>query len=201
MITLRILGIVIALLAVGYTFRLFNQGRLRRLDLFIAWIVAAAVIGLGTYPDIFAPVFDVLNFAEGDNRRLLGVLVISNVVLFLLYLRAMALVDTTHRDLNRLVRALGQREFEGEGHPELKDADIAVIIPAYNEAATIEEVLKGMPKEVAGLHVVAVVVDDGAQDDTEAIAREHGAVAAHAINRGQGAGLLTGHARAGRGGA
>lgn len=201
MIALRILGIVIALLSVAYTFRLFNQSRLRRLDLFIAWMVAAAVIALGVYPDIFAPVFDALNFTEGNNRRLLGVLVISNVVLFLLYLRTMALVDTTHQDLNRLVRALGQREFAGEGHQELENADIAVIIPAYNEAATIEDVLKGIPKEVAGLRVVAVVVNDGSKDDTEAIAREHGAVAAHPINRGQGAALLTGYELAARAGA
>ena len=201
MIALRILAIVIALLAIVFTAARFNQGRLRRLDLFVAWLICAGVIALGIYPDLFAPVFDALDFTEGDNRRLLGVLVISNIILFLLYLRAQAMIDTQQRDFNRLVRAIGQREFRIEDHPELIDADVVVIIPAYNEAETIGQVVSTMPERVGDLRVAHIVVNDGSQDDTERIAREHGAVVVHPINRGQGAALLTGYQLAARAGA
>ena len=201
MIALRILAIVIAVLALAFTTYRARQGRLRRLDLIIAWVVGLAIIELGVYPDLFAPIFDALNFTEGNNRRLLGVLVISNAVLFLLYLRAMALSDSAHSDMHQLVRALAQREFDVEANPALRDADVIVIIPAHNESATIGNVLENLPREVAGLKVASLVVDDGSTDNTEAIARERGAVVVHPINRGQGAALLTGYELAARAGA
>ena len=201
MIALRVLGIVVALLAMGFTAYRYNRGRMRRLDMIVAWLISLAVVALGIYPDLFAPVFDALNFTEGNNRRLLGVLVISNVLLFLLYLRATALADAAHRDLQQLVRALAQRQFDPEAHPELRQASVVVIIPAYNESATIGEVLRNLPREVAGLRVAPLVVDDGSSDGTAAIAREQGAVVVHPINRGQGAALLTGYELAARAGA
>jgi len=200
-IALRVLGIVVALLAMGFTAYRYNRGRMRRLDMIVAWLISLAVVALGIYPDLFAPVFDALNFTEGNNRRLLGVLVISNVLLFLLYLRATALADAAHRDLQQLVRALAQRQFDPEAHPELRQANVVVIIPAYNESATIGEVLRNLPREVAGLRVAPLVVDDGSSDGTAAIAREQGAVVVHPINRGQGAALLTGYELAARAGA
>ena len=201
MIALRVLGIVVALLALAFSTYRTSRGRMRRLDLIITWVVALGVVTLGVYPDLFAPAFDALNFTEGNNRRLLGVLVIANVVLFLLYLRATALADAAHRDLHQLVRSLAQRDFDPQAHPALRDADILVIIPAYNESATIGEVLKKLPREVAGLSVATLVVDDGSTDATSSVAREHGAVVAHPINRGQGAALLTGYELAVRVGA
>jgi UDP-N-acetylglucosamine---dolichyl-phosphate N-acetylglucosaminyltransferase len=57
------------------------------------------------------------------------------------------------------------------------------IIPAFNEAGTIANVIRG----VAGLVTHVVVVDDGSSDDTAAIARRAGAeVLEHGQNRGKG---------------
>lgn len=201
MIALRVLGIVVALLALAFTAQRYSRGRMRRLDLIVAWAVGLAVVVLGIYPDLFAPVFDVLNFTKGDNRQLLGVLVIASVILFLLYLRATDVADTAHRDLQQLVRALALREFDASAHPDLKNAEIIVIIPAYNEAETIGQVLTELPRQVDDHRVAPLVVDDGCTDDTEAVAREQGAVVVHAINRGQGAALLTGYELAARLGA
>ncbi len=201
MIALRILGIVVALVAMSLTAWRYSQGRMRRLDLIVAWVAGLAVVALGVYPDLFAPIFDSLNFTKGDNRRLLGVLVISNVALFLFYLRATALADAAIQDLVQLVRALAQREFDPTAHPELQEAEVIVIIPAYNEAETIGDVLSGLPQEVVGVRVAPLVVVDGCTDNTEEVARERGAVVVHAINRGQGAALLTGYEIAARCGA
>lgn len=193
MIALRIVGIIVALVAIGFTLNLYGRRRIRRLDLIISWLAALGVIALGAYPDLFSPVLDALDFTERDNRRLLGVLVIAVGVLFLLNLRATSIADTAQRDVNRLVRALAQHEFDPAKHPELAGADVCVIIPAYNESATIADVLKNLPREVGGLRVAHIVVDDGSADNTGAIAREYGAVLVHPINRGQGAALLTGY--------
>ncbi len=68
---------------------------------------------------------------------------------------------------------------------------VIVVIPAYNEAATIGGVVHAV-RQVCDL---CVVVDDGSKDDTAAIARSAGAVVlSHEINRGQGAAIETGFA-------
>jgi UDP-N-acetylglucosamine---dolichyl-phosphate N-acetylglucosaminyltransferase len=66
---------------------------------------------------------------------------------------------------------------------------IVAVIPAYNEAQTIADVLDHAKKHVDLL----VVVDDGSSDRTAEIARAHGVVVvSHVINRGLGAAIGTG---------
>jgi len=66
---------------------------------------------------------------------------------------------------------------------------VVFVVPAYNEAASIGEVVRGA-QAVADR---VVVVDDGSGDDTADVAREAGAaVARHAENLGQGAAIQTG---------
>src|SRR5215213_803988 len=50
---------------------------------------------------------------------------------------------------------------------------VSFLIPAYNEAATIAEVLARL--DALGLHRQIVVVDDGSRDDTAAIAERYAA--------------------------
>jgi glycosyltransferase involved in cell wall biosynthesis len=67
------------------------------------------------------------------------------------------------------------------------------VIPAYNEETTLSEVLQ----KTGPLVDQIIVVDDGSEDRTAAIARAHGArVVCHPINRGLGAALGTGFAAA-----
>src|SRR5579859_3015037 len=71
--------------------------------------------------------------------------------------------------------------------------DVAVVIPARNEADRIEATVTaalGLPAAA-----VVIVVDDGSTDGTAAAARSAGAVVTrHARNRGKGATLETGAA-------
>jgi UDP-N-acetylglucosamine---dolichyl-phosphate N-acetylglucosaminyltransferase len=70
---------------------------------------------------------------------------------------------------------------------------IVVIIPAYNEAAVLGQVLSAIPLQIDGMDVISVVVDDGSTDRTSAVAAAHGAmVVRHMINLGVGAGTRTG---------
>jgi glycosyltransferase involved in cell wall biosynthesis len=67
--------------------------------------------------------------------------------------------------------------------------EACVIIPMYNEAATISSVVSGLRRRFA--HVVCV--DDGSRDQSGAQARLAGAtVVRHPVNLGQGAALQTG---------
>jgi len=69
---------------------------------------------------------------------------------------------------------------------------LIIIIPAFNEAARIAEVIGGI-KLQASVDGDILVVDDGSSDGTADQARSAGAIVLrHRINRGQGAALKTG---------
>jgi glycosyltransferase involved in cell wall biosynthesis len=71
----------------------------------------------------------------------------------------------------------------------LEQARVFIIVAAYNEAASIGDLVRDLMEQYA--HVV--VVDDGSVDETAELATEAGAcVLSHLINRGQGAALQTG---------
>jgi polyprenyl-phospho-N-acetylgalactosaminyl synthase len=67
--------------------------------------------------------------------------------------------------------------------------DVWIVVPAYNEAAVIGEVIADLRSVFD--HVVCV--DDGSQDDTGAVALRAGAhLVGHPVNLGQGAAIQTG---------
>jgi glycosyltransferase involved in cell wall biosynthesis len=69
--------------------------------------------------------------------------------------------------------------------------DVAVVIPARNEADRIQATVTSAAG-IAGVALV-IVVDDGSADGTAAVARRAGAVVTrHARNRGKGAAMETG---------
>jgi polyprenyl-phospho-N-acetylgalactosaminyl synthase len=67
--------------------------------------------------------------------------------------------------------------------------DVWIVVPAFNEAAVIGDVIA----DVRSVFDHVVVVDDGSEDDTGAIALRAGAhVVRHPVNLGQGAAIQTG---------
>lgn len=69
------------------------------------------------------------------------------------------------------------------------NADTWVVIPLYNEATVIGEVIRGLRPDFANV----VCIDDGSSDGSGRIAVEAGArLVTHPINLGQGAALQTG---------
>ncbi len=73
-------------------------------------------------------------------------------------------------------------------------APLAIVIPAYNEAPTVAEVIREIPREAAGLQTEVIVVVDGSKDATAERAAEAGALVCDvAVNRGQGAALRLGY--------
>ncbi len=77
----------------------------------------------------------------------------------------------------------------------MKKAKVAFVIPAYNEATVIAEVLQNLKKALAKtkLDYEIVVVDDGSNDKTGQIAKAEGVfVISHILNSGSGSATATG---------
>lgn len=71
----------------------------------------------------------------------------------------------------------------------MRSAEVAIIIPVYNEA----EVIKGVVNKVLSHFEYVVCVDDGSQDDSVAeISQTKARLVKHPVNLGQGASLQTG---------
>jgi len=83
----------------------------------------------------------------------------------------------------------GLVQFEAPPLDEFACQNYLVILPAWNEAPTIGNLVK----ELRGMHLNVLVVDDGSQDETFAAAEEAGAtVIRHETNQGKGHALADG---------
>lgn len=77
----------------------------------------------------------------------------------------------------------------------MQNRRLVVMIPAYNEEASIGQVIKAVPRNIPGVAEIKVlVVDDGSTDQTVGNASEAGAdtVVSHSLNRGLAATFTTG---------
>ena len=76
----------------------------------------------------------------------------------------------------------------------LNNKRIGVVIPAYNEAENLKHLLPRIPSKIRDTEVGVLVVDDGSDDGTSLIVREHNQfVVSNPINRGGGAALRLGY--------
>lgn len=89
--------------------------------------------------------------------------------------------------------AQARRAFDAE-FADRTFADLVVVIAALNEAGNLPDVLDEIPSMVAGIPLDVLVVDDGSDDGTSQVAREHGAaVLPFRRNCGHGVALRAGY--------
>jgi glycosyltransferase involved in cell wall biosynthesis len=94
------------------------------------------------------------------------------------------------------------RDVFARSYPDVKLQRLVVVIAAYNEAGNIGAVLDEIPGQIADVAVSTLVIDDGSNDETTAIAQRHGAlVCTLSANRGHGVALRLGYRIAREGGA
>jgi hypothetical protein len=139
--------------------------------------------------------FELFNFRRGGGQRLLGVVLIANLILLALVLRNLGQTDLVARDMRLLIEALGMQSFDQSQVADLPDGDrIVVVLPAHDEAENVAAGVRSMPGLVEGVPVVPLVVDDASTDDTSQVAKEAGALVARLpVRRGGGLALRVGY--------
>ncbi|HEX6753438.1 MAG TPA: glycosyltransferase family 2 protein [Solirubrobacterales bacterium] len=188
---LRSLGLIAAIALVAYA--VLRRRTLRNVDVLIL-IAAGLGLALVSGTEITDELLSAFSFEKGNGGRILGLAVFSIFILFMLVLRALSQAARNARQLSAVLEGLAWEEFRQADLPERFRGKVAVLVPAYNEAENVGYVLDLMPKEVCGMPIAVLVVDDGSRDGTADVAAEHGAVVArHVINRGGGAALRTGY--------
>ncbi|HYN37428.1 MAG TPA: DUF2304 family protein [Actinomycetota bacterium] len=198
---LRIFGAVVAGLLASFVVLRYRKRQLRRGELFAALLIVTALLVAAAAPDVFDVVLSPLGFNAGGERRIVGLLVISNLVTLGLVFRSFSREDQLTDELGELVDYMALRRWEKEEQSPVFGA-IAVVLPAYNEADNLPSVLNEMPNQVLDLPVVPIVVADGSTDDTEATARQLGAIVIRRdLRRGSGAAVRLGYQVALRSGA
>lgn len=196
MILLRVFGLVVALVLLALIVRRFRRRSLRLADAIIMGSLAAALAVVALTPSSVDPILRELGFPPGDARRVIGVLVMSNILTLVLLLRAFGKTDQLEEKLgdhaDRVAARWFQREY-GAVDPGVRDK-IIVVIPALNEEDALPDVMSMIPSEIESLEVETLVVSDGSSDRTEEVAAAHGAfVVGRDMRRGQGAAVALGY--------
>lgn len=188
---LRAAGLLFAVLLIGFV--LWRRRELSNGAVLMGVLGGLALIVVsGT--ELVDALLEVFAFEQGNGERILGLAVFAIAVLFLLVLRALTESARMNQQLSALLEGLAWEEFRNAKLPQRFRDRIAVVIPAYNEADNVAEVIERVPPEVRGIETATLVVDDGSRDETsDAAARAGAIVARHVINRGGGAALRTGY--------
>src|SRR5947209_4849635 len=151
---LRFIGGLAALAFFLVSILRYDRRRISRFSLIVSCALTIAVLALAISPTLFNPIFDTFHFGEGNNRRLIFVLI-------LLLLRLQSQADVNERSIRLLVEALGRERFDWDRAARLPDGPrLVTISPAYNEAENVAHVIADIPKEVEGYHVIPVFVSD-----------------------------------------
>jgi hypothetical protein len=190
---LRIFGALVAAVLVSFALLRYRRGLLRRGEIILVTLVAGALTVVAIVPDVLDPVLGALGFHEGNERRIIGLLVLSNLFTLGLVFRGVSRDDQLSNEIGDLVDYVALQRLRETGWSPVKGA-CAVVIPAHNEADNLPAVLGQMPEEVEGLPVVPIVVADGCTDATEAVASNLGAtVIRRDLRRGSGAAVRLGY--------
>jgi Glycosyl transferase family 2 len=188
---LRAFGLVLAVLLIAFAIW-------RRRALSNGAVLLALLGGIGlaivSGTEILNGLLSAFAFKQGNGGRILGLAVFAILILFFLILRALTETARMNQQLSALLEGLAWEEFREAKLPERFRDRVAVVIPAYNEAESVADVIRSIPADVCGEQTAILVVDDGSRDDTSEEAAKAGAIVArHVINRGGGAALRTGY--------
>jgi Glycosyl transferase family 2 len=188
---LRISGLVFAVLLIA--FAVWRRQALSNGAVLLA-IFGGLALAVVSGTELLDALLEAFAFERGNGGRILGLAVFAIAILFLLVLRALTESARMNQQLSALLEGLAWEEFKAAKLPERFRDRVAVVVPAYNEAESVGQVVRQIPTEVCGERTAVLVVDDGSRDDSGEEAAKAGAIVArHVINRGGGAALRTGY--------
>jgi hypothetical protein len=191
---LRIAGLIVGLLGLYITFTIYRGPRWKRKNFVFFGMFSLCLIVISISPDVVNLAADLLKLEQRQRGRILALLIGSNIMLWFLLLYFKSGQDEYKYQFDLLIRKLGHEEIEELLKKEISDKDIMVIIPAYNEADNLKELLPRIPVKIKDRKVGVLVIDDGSSDGTsDVVLRAGHLVAQNKINRGQGAASRLGY--------
>jgi hypothetical protein len=191
---LRIAGLIIGIVGLYVTFTIYRGPRWKRTSFIFFGMFSLCLITVSINPNILNQVAEILKLERQQRGRILALLIGSNLVLWFLLLYLQARLHEYRYQFDLLIRKLGHEEVKDSIKRGIVDKEIMVIVPAYNEADNLKELLKRVPRNIKGKNVGLLVIDDGSADNTKEIVIQAGhMVAQNKINRGQGAASRLGY--------
>ncbi len=195
MSTLRLFGCILGFLGLFATFYVYRGARWNRLNFILFIMLNLTLIAATLNPNILNAFRDALSLHKAYRGRIIALLIVSNIFLLFYIFFTKLKVDTIHFQFDRLIRSLGTKEIQHSTDLAEHIKPIMILIPAYNEAENLKELLPKLPKKIDNVDVGVLVVDDGSEDTTysEAASINGVCVVKNLINRGGGAALRLGY--------
>lgn len=195
MSNIRILGLAIGILGLIVTFFFYRGPKWKRSNFILLSFFNLCLILVNINPNIINVLRDVLALQDAQRGRILALLVFSNIFLLFYVFYTNSKLETFRLQFDQLVRNLGSDSIEKSVEVLADIKPVMVLIPAYNEADNLKELLPSIPKQINDIAVGALVVDDGSDDDTFHVADDipDVFVVKNPINRGGGAALRLGY--------
>jgi len=190
MSNLRIIGLLVGIAGLLFTFKLFRGPRWNRLNFLISGFFSLSLIIVSVNPNVLNILAQILTFDMQQRGRILTLLIGSNIILWFLFVYFKTRLDEYRYQFDILVRNLAKEEIEDLRESELVHSDVIVVIPAYNEEQSLKEMLPYLPKSISGKKVGAVIIDDASTDGTANVGRDAGHLVACNKTRRGGGGCL-----------
>jgi len=194
MSNLRILGLIIGVVGLISTFLIYRGPKWKRANFVLFTLFNLSLIIVSFNPDVVNFLRDMLALKTSQRGRVIALLIISSIFLFLYSIYTNSKLDKHQIQFDRLVRSLGANTLEESAAVFEKIKPIMIVMPAYNEAENLKEILPNFPDSINGLEVGVLVIDDGSYDETSLVVSEGGVcLVRNPINRGGGAALRLGY--------
>lgn len=192
--TIRALGLGLALLCFLIAVFRLRRHSPSRLDVAFLLFTSLVLAAVSSFPELASLPAEMLHLRHKTSGRLITLLLVAVGLMWFVLIGERTRGQARDHQLDRLFRAHVLAQSFAQGRPDCPAGAILVVIPALDEAESLEVVLPRLPATVKDSPVRALVVDDGSTDGTPDVARKHGAlVVEHPFNRGGGAALRTGY--------
>ncbi|MBN2062579.1 MAG: glycosyltransferase family 2 protein [Deltaproteobacteria bacterium] len=195
MSNLRLFGLILGISGIIITFLIYRGPKWKKSNFILYSLFNILLILVSINPDLLNVVRDMLSLHNAQRGRILALLVISNLFFLFLLLYFKAVLENLRSQFDKLVRYLGRDEILRKIEIKDKIKPIMILIPAYNEADNLKELLPLIPERINGTEVGTLIIDDGSDDETYYIAGSFKNVfpVKNPINRGGGAALRLGY--------
>lgn len=194
MSNLRIAGFIIGAIGLIATFIIYRGPKWKRANFLLFTLFNLSIVIISLNPDVVNFIRDMMALKASQRGRIIALLIISSIFLFLYSIYTNSKMDKYQLQFDRLVRSLGADTLEKSTEVFEKIKPITIVMPAYNEAENLKEILSQIPGNIRGIEIGVLVIDDGSYDETAQVASEAGVcLVRNPINRGGGAALRLGY--------